>query len=111
MIQSHCVYFTTGYHPVSKLANINLTPCAQSVTLGDMNNMGREMTERIAVSEPTKNRVHEFREGAGLTYDEALNLMLDVLSNYGEDDLGQVAALLNYAQKAGKKVTKPAIID
>lgn len=73
--------------------------------------MGRQMNERIAITEETKERVHAFRQGAGLTYDEALTLMLDILTDNGKDDAGQVAAMLNYARKSGKRVSKPQIID
>lgn len=69
------------------------------------------MTDRIAITKETKSRVNDFRQGAGLTYDEALALMLDVLSSDGTEDLGEVSAMLNYARKLGKKVSKPQIIE
>jgi hypothetical protein len=69
------------------------------------------MTDRIAITEETKARVNDFRKGAGLTYDEALKLMLDVLSGDGMDDLGEIAAMLNYARKTGRKISKPQIIE
>lgn len=72
---------------------------------------GRQMNQRIAVTQATKDRVNAFRNGAGLTYDDALNLMLDVLTGDGTQDESVVAATLNYARKTGKTISIPQIVE
>lgn len=72
--------------------------------------MGRQMTERIAITEEVKALVNEFREGANMTYDDALQLMIYGLRGGSEGDLGTIAATLNYARKSGKKISGPRIV-
>ena len=45
-----------------------------------------ELNHRIPVTEATRDRLRDFSFGAGVTYDEAVNFLLDAYGK-GRDDL------------------------
>jgi hypothetical protein len=63
----------------------------------DKSRMARSMDDHIAVSKALKERVKEFREGTGGTYDEALELLLN-LALLAAPDLKIAGARLKYAK-------------
>lgn len=66
------------------------------------------MTERIAISEPTKKKLTEFRDGAGMSYDEVISLLLELATLEGEDLKGS-GTELGYAHKRGKHINRVSI--
>lgn len=70
--------------------------------------MPRIMTERIAISEPTKKKLTEFRDGAGMSYDGVISLLLDLATLEGEDIEGS-AAEIGYATRRGRKINHVSI--
>ena len=61
------------------------------------------MTERIAISEETKNRLNDFKEGAGMSYDAVIEMFLELATLPGED-LKQSGVLIGFAKKRGKRI-------
>jgi hypothetical protein len=47
-------------------------------------NEGRTMTKRIPISPETHDRFREFSHGLGTTMDEAVNFLLDLVSDTGD---------------------------
>ena len=45
------------------------------------------MTDRIPCTPDTKIRVRQFKKGLGITYDDAVNFLLDNLVKPNEDEL------------------------
>jgi hypothetical protein len=62
--------------------------------------MANKMEKRLPVTEETHKRMTEFRDGAGMTYDQVVNLLLDRVAERGEEF--QAGAKLAYASKANK---------
>ena len=63
--------------------------------------MASKMEKRLPVTDQTHKRMTEFKDIAGMTYDEAVNLLLDVA--VGEETIRNVAARLAYEVNTGKR--------
>lgn len=72
--------------------------------------MARQMTERIAISPEVKTKLNDFKEGAGLTFDDAIDLLLELATLEGED-LRQSGVLLRFAKERGRPIHKVSIED
>lgn len=48
---------------------------------------GRMVNSRISVTEETRDRIKDFANGVGGTYDSALNFLLDYIQESSEDAL------------------------
>ena len=68
-----------------------------------LNRMARSMDDHIAVSKTLKDRVKEFREGTGGTYDDAIALLLELALSM-DPDLKTAGAKLKYARTTNKQV-------
>lgn len=66
------------------------------------------MTERVSISEETKARLTAFRDGAGMSYDGVISLLLDLATLEGEDIEGS-AAEIGYATRRGRKINHVSI--
>lgn len=71
--------------------------------------MARQMTERVAISPEVKAKLTEFKEGAGLSFDDAIDLLLRLGTLEGLD-LRMSGTELRYADAKGKSI-KPARIE
>lgn len=71
--------------------------------------MAREMTERVAISKEVKDRLTEFKEGVGLTYDETIELMLELIQQEGKS-LRMSGVLIRTARDE-KKVKRVSISE
>lgn len=67
------------------------------------------MDKRLPVTEETHARMTAFREGAGMTFDEAVNLLLDLVSEKGQEY--DVGAKLSYELKTGKRQRKDDVTE
>ncbi len=63
--------------------------------------MASKMDKRIPVTDQTHKRVTQFRDGAGLTYDEAINLLLDAVTS--EEGVRAAGARLRYEVETGQR--------
>lgn len=70
--------------------------------------MARKMNARIPAQKPTRVRLAAFAKAGGMNYDEAINLLLDMIINEGES-VEEAAARLNYARIKAQKTTKPSV--
>jgi hypothetical protein len=70
--------------------------------------MVRQMTERIAISPEVKERLTKFRDGAGATYDDAIEMLLDLVKEMSGDE-ATAGTKLHYAKKMGLPITPPSI--
>jgi phage baseplate assembly protein gpV len=63
--------------------------------------MTGKMDKRLPITEKTHNRMTRFRDGLGMTYDDAVNLLLDIAAGIGDEfDTG---ARYSYEIKTGKR--------
>jgi hypothetical protein len=70
--------------------------------------MAREMTERVAISETTKEKLKEFKDGAGVSFDEAIAMLLELATLEGEDLKGS-GLLLRFAKERGQTIRRASI--
>ena len=67
------------------------------------------MTERVALSPDVKAKLNEFKGDKAMTFDEAIELLLNLATLEGMD-LKSSGVELRYAKARGKKI-KPAKIE
>lgn len=72
--------------------------------------MARQMTERVAISPEVKAKLTEFKEGAGMSFDDAIDLLLEIGTLNGLD-LRMSGAELRYARARGRDITPASIKD
>jgi hypothetical protein len=68
------------------------------------------MTERIAITEETKAKLNEFKGGAGVSFDDAIALLLELATLEGEDLKGS-GAVLRFAKLRGHKISKITVVQ
>lgn len=61
-----------------------------------------ERLTQVQIRPDTKQRLRAARDGAGITYDELLNILLDTFKMEGEDDL-----LAGYRIRKGREEETP----
>lgn len=64
--------------------------------------MAVKMDKRLPVTEATHNRVTQFRDGAGMTYDEVVNLLLDIAVS-GSETARAAGARYRYQVETGER--------
>jgi len=72
--------------------------------------MARLMTERVAISEEVKEKLLQFKNGAGMNFDDAIDLLLEIATLEGETLEGS-GAVLRFAKQRGHTINKVSVVQ